>query len=223
MKTKVLLFCLTLILSSCIGSKKVTETTHTKEKEKTSKIENDSIRKEQVSKEIKDKATIPVVKSQTNDKYVDSLVDAKVSETLSKLNFSKSSGSNGYSLSYNQLKDLIEVGITVGETKDVNEKVTSNKEEKETDTEYISEYLKKVRGIPLYWIIIALIIFFRKPIFNLLGMLYPPLKFTKIFTFATSTGRTADLENRVESQNELIKQMFNELKSEIHDIKNPRG
>ena len=221
MKTKLLLFCLTLILSSCIGSKRIAETTYTKEKEKTSKTENDSIRKEQVSKEIKDKATIPVVKSQTNDKYVDSLVDAKVSETLSKLNFSKSSGSNGYSLSYNQLKDLIEVGITVGETKDVNEKVTSNKEEKETDTEYISEYLKKVRGIPLYWIIIALIIVFRKPIFNLLGMLYPPLKFTKIFTFATSTGRTADLENRVEAQNELIKQMFYELKSEIHDIKNP--
>lgn len=221
MKTKVLILVLLLILSSCIGSKKIAETTSIKEKEKTSKIENDSIKKTTINKQITDVAQIPVPKSKTNDKNLDSLVNSKVSEILGKLNFSKQSGSSGYKLSYNELKDLIEVAVTVGETKNVSEKVNNNKEETETDTEYISEYLKKVRGIPLYWIIIALIIVFRKPIFSLLGILYPPLKFTKIFTFATSTGRTADLENRVEQQNELIKQMFNELKSEIHNIKNP--
>lgn len=221
MKTKLLIILISVIFTSCIGSKKILETSTTKEKEKTSKIENDSIRKEVVSKGITDNATIPVVKSRTNDKYVDSLVNAKVSETLSKLNFSKRSGNNGYTLSYNQLKDLIEVGVTVGETKNVEEKVSNNKEEKETDTQIISEYLKKVRGIPIYWILLALLFVFRKSIFGLLGMIYPPLRFTKIFTVATSTGRTSNLEKRVEDQNELIKQMFSELKNEIHDIKNP--
>jgi len=221
MKTKFLILCSVLLLSSCLGTKKTTERTNVTKTEKSTTLKKDSLRSEVVNKGISDNVSIPVVKSKTNDRYVDSLVNAKVSETLSKLNFSKKSGSNGYTLSYNQLKDLIEVGVTVGETKNVSQEVKSELEDKQTDTQIISEYIKKVRGIPIIWFILAILFVFRKQILGVASFFYPPLKFTKFFAFATSTTRTRNVELQVKEQNQLIRDMFNDLKNEIHDIKNP--
>lgn len=193
----IILFLGVSIFFSCNGSKKITEVNSIKEKENSLKTEKIDEKKEIVSKEIEDKITIPVEKSNTNDKKVDSLVDAKVKEILKKLNTSKQSGTNGYSLSYNELKDLLEVVVQVGETKNTIEKTSNTIEEKSKEYSEVNEYIKKVKGIPFYWYIIAFIIIFRKQIFYILGLIFPALKFTRFFAFATSNSRTYELEQKV--------------------------
>ena len=175
-----LMFTTLLSLTGCSGTKKTTETTVIKEKEKTSITNTDSVKKTVVNKEIKDVLSTPVSKSDTGNKMFDSIVDAKVREILKKLNTSKQSGDNSYKLTYDELKDLLEVHVTVGETKNDFEKIGSKVSTIETDSQYISEYKEKIKGVPFYWWIILLIIIFRKTIFNIICIFYPPLRLTKI-------------------------------------------
>jgi hypothetical protein len=108
-----LFFIISLVVTSCSSAKKLT-------KEDTL-IENeiqrrDSIKNTVVNKEINDKLITPVAQSQTGNASLDSLVNAKVDEILSKLNTSKNSGDNSYSLIYDKLKKQLEFNARIAKT-----------------------------------------------------------------------------------------------------------
>jgi len=141
-----LVFLLVLTISSCRSVKSVSKTN--KQTTSIEKIEfkKDSINTTVINKSIDDAITIPVVKSNTNNKVKDSIINAKVDEILLKLNTSKKSGNNSYRLNYNTEKRLLELEAKVGETKDTNtdtkiEEITEKTFEEKTD-EYISKKIK---------------------------------------------------------------------------------
>lgn len=63
----------------------------------------DSIKNTAINRAIDDKLITPIVQSQTGNAIFDSLVNDKIDEILSKLNTSKNSGDNGYTLIYDKL------------------------------------------------------------------------------------------------------------------------
>lgn len=108
-----LFFIISLVVVSCSSAKKIT-------KEDTL-IENeikrsDSARNKVVNQEINDQLITSVVQSQTGNTSLDSLVNAKVDEVLSKLNTSKISGDNSYKLIYDKLKRQLEFNARIGQT-----------------------------------------------------------------------------------------------------------
>lgn len=80
----------------------------------------DSLRNVIVNQSINDKLITPVVQSNTGNKEVDSLVNAKVDEILSKLNTSKNSGDNSYKLIYDKLAKQLEFYSKMAQTKNEN-------------------------------------------------------------------------------------------------------
>lgn len=109
----ILFFIISLVVTSCSSAKKLT-------KEYTL-IENeiqrsDSIKNTVVNNEINDKLITPVAHSQTGNASLDSLVNAKVDEILSKLNTSKKSGDNSYRLIYDKLKKQLEFNARIAKT-----------------------------------------------------------------------------------------------------------
>ena len=181
---KAILLLLAIILWSC-GPLKKKETETVKIIEKMSEKTNDSIVLKEINKAIDDLVQIKVSSSNTKDKVFDSLVNAKVDEILEKINLQKTSGSNQYQISYNRLKRQIEASMKVGETQNNSSEVKKTEKHEITDSEYISTYIKKVKGIPFYWYIIVLIVILRKQIFYILTLFFPALKVNRLFSAIT--------------------------------------
>lgn len=80
----------------------------------------DSIKNTVISKAIDDKLITPIVQSKSGNVVLDSLVNAKVDEILSKLNTSKNSGENGYKLIYDKLKKQLEFYAQIAQTQSEN-------------------------------------------------------------------------------------------------------
>jgi len=203
------------LLSSCLGSKKIVEKSNVKKS--TQKIEqfNDSIKIELVNQKILDKSEIPVFRSETNNREIDSIVNKMVTQTLSRINFQKTSGNNSYKIEYDKIADIIRTEIEVGETKNTKEKTSNSKTSEKEDSQVISSYIKKVKGIPIIYIIIVLIIVFRKPILSFLAIIYPPLRFTKIFEYGTNTKRISDIERKMNQDNSEIKDLMNKINNKL--------
>jgi hypothetical protein len=118
-----LLFIISLVVTSCSSVKKIT-------KEDTL-IENeiqrsDSIKNTVVNKEINDQLITSVAQSHTGNASLDSLVNAKVDEILSKLNTSKNSGDNSYRLIYDKFKKQLEFNARIAKTQNDNLAVQNN-------------------------------------------------------------------------------------------------
>ena len=77
----------------------------------------DSLKSVIINQAIDDKLITPVVQSSTGNSVLDSLVNAKVDEILSKLNTSKNSGDNSYKLIYDKLAKQLEFYSKMAQTK----------------------------------------------------------------------------------------------------------
>ena len=172
---KTLYFFLVLTICSCraakVVKKSVKETIATEKKE----VKKDSISVIAINKPINDVLTIPVVKSNTNNKARDSVINTKVDEILSRLNTAKKSGKNNYKLYYDLEKRLINLQTSIGETKDTavhtkREETTQKTFEQKTD-EYIS---KKINRIPI-WIYALVIFWFFPQIFQRVKKIINPI------------------------------------------------
>jgi PBP1b-binding outer membrane lipoprotein LpoB len=106
-----------LFLSSCSSAKKYKEQS-TIVKSEIQK--NDSTRTTVINHAIEDKVITPIVQSKTGNPVLDSLVNAKVDEILQKLNTSKKSGDNSYSLMYDKLTKQLEFYSKMAQTKNEN-------------------------------------------------------------------------------------------------------
>lgn len=123
--TKFLLLALfSLVFISCSSAKKHKEE-NTLLKSEIQK--RDSLKSVIINQAIDDKLITPVVQSSTGNPVLDSLVNAKVDEILSKLNTSKNSGDNSYKLIYDKLAKQLEFYSKMAQTKNENTAIkTSN-------------------------------------------------------------------------------------------------
>ena len=112
-----ILTLLSLVFISCSSAKKQKqENTILK-----SEIQKrDSLKSVIINQVIDDKLITPVVQSSTGNRKLDSLVNAKVDEILSKLNTSKDSGDNSYKLIYDKLAKQLEFYSKMAQTKNEN-------------------------------------------------------------------------------------------------------
>ena len=116
--TKFLLLALfSLVFISCSSAKKHKEE-NTLLKSEIQK--RDSLKSVIINQAIDDKLITPVVQSNTGNRALDSLVNAKVDEILSKLNTSKNSGDNSYKLIYDKLAKQLEFYSKMAQTKNEN-------------------------------------------------------------------------------------------------------
>ena len=111
----ILFFIFSLVNISCSSAKKLTKEDTLIENEIN---RNDSIKNTVVNKEINDKLITSVIQSQTGNASLDSLVNAKIDEILSKLNTSKNSGDNSYNLIYDKIKRQLEFNAKIAQTQD---------------------------------------------------------------------------------------------------------
>ena len=116
--TKFLLLALfSLVFISCSSAKKY--------KQENTLLKNeiqkrDSLKSVIINQAIDDKLITPVTQSNTGNRALDSLVNAKVDEILSKLNTSKDSGDNSYKLVYDKLAKQLEFYSKMAQTKNEN-------------------------------------------------------------------------------------------------------
>ena len=176
MKKIVLLF-ICIILTGCLGTKKIVEKQATKNTTEKVEVKKDSINVIEKNKAIADKLDVSVPKAKTPDIDFNKKVDEKVDEILAKLNTTKTSGDNSYRLYYNLLKRQVEFEAKIGETK--NENTTTNTEEKteKTTEEIIDTYIyKRITTMPWYLWVAIYFMFFDGKITSLLSNFIPQLK-----------------------------------------------
>ena len=131
-----LLVLLSLVFIGCSSAKKY--------KQENTLLKNeiqkrDSLKSVIINQAIDDKLITPVVQSSTGNHVLDSLVNAKVDEILSKLNTSKNSGDNSYKLNYDKLAKQLEFYSKMAQTKNEN-----------TDTKTSSaKTIIKIKKIPV--------------------------------------------------------------------------
>ena len=112
-----LLVLLSLVFIGCSSAKKYKEENTLLKSEIQKK---DSLKSVIINQAIDDKLITPVVQSNTGNSILDSLVNAKVDEILSKLNTSKYSGDNSYKLIYDKLAKQLEFYSKMAQTKNEN-------------------------------------------------------------------------------------------------------
>ena len=112
-----LLVLLSLVFIGCSSAKKYKQE-NTLLKSEIQK--RDSLKSVIINQAIDDKLITPVVQSSTGNPVLDSLVNAKVDEILSKLNTSKNSGDNSYKLIYDKLAKQLEFYSKMAQTKNEN-------------------------------------------------------------------------------------------------------
>lgn len=132
------LILLLQLVTSCSSVKKLQSENTTV---KTEIQKNDSVKAVVVSKEIKDQLITPVVQSNSGNRVLDSLVNAKVDEILSKLNTQKLSGDNSYSLYYDKLTKQLEFYAKLAQSK--NENTSVNKITKHTSVQKVPVLVKR--------------------------------------------------------------------------------
>ena len=153
---------LALTICSCGTSKLIKQSAKETTSTEKTEFKKDSINTTVINKSIDDALTIPVVKSNTNNKVKDSIINAKVDEILSKLNTSKKSGNNSYRLNYNTEKRLLELEAKIGETKDTSTDTKTEETTEKTFEEKTDEYIsKKIKSIP--WWFYAMVVFWFFP------------------------------------------------------------
>ena len=195
MKQKCIYLLFIAFFQSCIGGKKVQSETVIRDKTERVSNKKDSVSVREINSPIFDRVTYELPEE----------IGARVPD----FNTSKESGANKSRIK--KKGKTITFISKVGQTENKTIRVKETTEESQSDVLAASKYLKKIRGIPIWWIIVALIILFRKTIFNLLSLFFPALRLTKLFALTTGTGRLSRLERMQETQQRELSQLLRKL------------
>lgn len=171
-----LIAALVAFMVSCKPAQPIVEKTITTE---VYKRQIDSLQKLIISKAINDKLVINVPQSNTGNKNTDSIVNAKIAEILSKLNYQKNSGDNSFAMLYDEFKKQLLISAKVAETRSDNTKVkeknTTDKNTDNTKPVYIKKPYSKpeiaafvIAGLTVLGLFVKGVLFVRKrlTIFN---------------------------------------------------------
>lgn len=167
MKTLRLFLCLLLIAfalmcTGCMGSKKVFNSKTESRKSDSSSVKSDSVKLTKINRAIDDEFTVKVAQSSSNNKSLDSLVNAKVDEILRQINTTKQSGGNSYKLYYDDVLRAVRAEFKLAETKDEN--LSTNKETATSSNEVLTTDQQVERVIyALPWWVWAIVAFFALP------------------------------------------------------------
>lgn len=133
------------LFTSCLGSKKITESSV----KESSKIEEkkDSTSVVKVNEAIDDQITTSIADSG------DKVLDAKIDEILSKINTSKSSGSNNYKFYYDKQLRELRAEIEIGKTKSQNTNIVDTKKSETSFESELDKYIK--RTVVPWWLYIV--------------------------------------------------------------------
>ncbi len=146
---KILFLFLALTFAVSCGSKKIINQTSVKEN--TSVYKTDSIKISERNRAIIDSLKLKIAQSATGDKKFDEAVNKSISEILEKLNTSKSSGDNSYSLVYDDVLKELRAVMKIGPTENL---TTIN-----NATVHTKEIIKDTREIPVKfipkWVLVA--------------------------------------------------------------------
>lgn len=167
-----------LVCFSVIGCRSVkstkTESLVSKELQK-SEIKSDSVSKIQTNGAIKDEIITSVPQANTDDAYINRLVNEQVAVILRSINTQKSSGGNSYRLEFDELNRKIKAYFELAETR--NETNTTNKSdttensfEQKTDS-YIE---KKISQIP-FWVYLLVGLWFLPQIMQRIMFITNPI------------------------------------------------
>jgi len=164
---------LALLLTGCLGSKKISEYSNiTKQSEKL-EVKKDSSNVSNTNKAVNDNIFTPV--PSTNNPELDALVD----EVLSKLNTSKTSGSNSYLQQYDKNKRQLHTNFTIGETKDVAINTTKDTNSETSFEQNIDQYIwKKITTLP-WWAYLIVAFLLRNQLVGLLSFFFPGIRTIK--------------------------------------------
>ena len=130
----------------------------------------DSLKSVIINQAINDKLITPVVQSSTGNRMLDSLVNAKVDEILSKLNTSKNSGDNSYRLIYDKLAKQLEFYSKMAQTKNENTatKTTNDKtiiQIKKIPVEIVKPFSKLEKFLMVLGIVTLLFLGYKTVVF----------------------------------------------------------
>ena len=177
MKKTILTFLLALTLCSCRSVKTLTKANKQTTTTAKTEFKKDSINTTVINKSIDDALTIPVTKSNTNNKLKDSIINAKVDEILSKLNTSKKSGNNSYKLYYNLEERFVKLQASIGETKDRSTDTKTEETTEKTFEEKTDQYIiKKIRSTP-WWVYTLVVLWFFPQILQRIKTIINPISF----------------------------------------------
>lgn len=160
---------LLLLFMNCLGVKKASEKTSEKTTTEKTETKSDSSKTVETSKKIDDVITVQVP-------VKDPFIDAKIDEILSKLNTTKTSGSNSYNLSYDKIKRELIAELQIGETQNVKETASNSLISQKTDEERITELSKKVVHMIPWWMWIIIVVLMRKQIISIIAIFIPGVK-----------------------------------------------
>ena len=167
---KLLVLLLAISLTSCLGTRKVTETSTEKTTTEVSETTKDSVSTVKVNKAIDDKISTKI--EATDDPYLDERID----EILQKLNTTKTSGGNAYNLYFNKKTRELIAELKIAQTADSTLVTNTEIKEEKTTEEVASEYISKtIKIIPWWaWLIVAYLL--RKPILTILSFFFPGIR-----------------------------------------------
>lgn len=185
MKYLICLFFSVLLLTSCLGTKEITQTEEKSVSEINLYKRFDSIMQERI-KEFKTKETSkPITKNNAISlKTADSVANRKINEVLRNFNFREKSGSNSISARYNEkTMQLIFDAYVAGSEKTLEKfsketNLETNKTSDKNTSFYISfkkDVYRKVIAFPWYYWLIGFLIFAPK----ILSLISPHIAFIK--------------------------------------------
>lgn len=160
-----------LTLTSCLGTKKVTESN-------TSFSQSSEVRdlldsKIETSEAIKDEITINVPES-SNPEVTKELIGL-----IKRMETSKTSGGNGYKFYYDEKLKALKLEIEIAKTQNTDVAKVKETKTESTFEESLDKYVRKF-VIP-WWAYIVGLFFIRKEIFWILKQIFPALRAFSIF------------------------------------------
>lgn len=166
---KIYIIIIFLSLTSCLGTKKISQQSSDTKTTHKSEIVKDSVSTTTVNKAIHDtvKVTVPVS---------DPIVDAKIDEILRKLYSSKTSGDNSYRFWYDEKLRELRAEFKVAQTQNKEQLIDKTQTTEKSFEQRTDEYIKKkITALP-WWIYIVAIFLLRKQIVSILSVFFPQIK-----------------------------------------------
>lgn len=158
-----------LLMCSCVGSKKVTETNKQTTASERSEVKVDSVSNVETSLPINDRIVVNVPETDNTE------VMQMFNVLLQRLNTSKTSGNNSYNLRYDEETKQLIADIKVAASKISASKISSDKSTETSFEEVTDAYIsKKVKSIP-WWFWAILVFWFLPQIISRVKLVLNPI------------------------------------------------
>ena len=164
------------VLTGCLGTKKVTESSQSSKVVDKSEVVKDSSTTTETSKAIDDKAVFKIPESNTGDADIDRRINEGVANVLRSINFQKNSGDNSYKLYYDEKLRELRAEFEIGETQNKETATKESSKIEKTWEETLIENTKKTIKIIPWWGWLILIYALRKNIISVIAIFAPGIK-----------------------------------------------